>query len=533
MTDDCIAKTGVVSRLLRCKDLSRIIKAKRIPPWPVPRPTQDLPDKAVADELVKAYLRTFESVYRILHLPTFQQKYERVWGSGSKRDASFLVQLKLVFAIGAVVRDDTFSMRTSAMRWIYEALAWATKPVSKSRLNIACLQTSLLLLIAREVVGVDKDSISVSAGALLRTAMHMGLHRDPKFLPKTSLYEAEMRRRLWNTILEVMLQSSMSLGAPPLISLGDFDSEPPANYEDDQITCHDEGAAARPEYEFTQISTAIALRRTLPARIAVVRCLNQLGLQTSYPESLGVDRELKAAYRELCQTLRSSAATSPFALRFVDYIMHRYMMSLHVPFLDPGLGDATYAYSRKTAVDAALKAWSAACPSTSIMTSTDDEAVVSARDDLSRLISCGTGFFRSTAKIAALVATAELQATIMEESGLIDHHQSSTLARELMCIVEKATHWAIRCMHAGDVNARGPLLQAILATHVNFLIQKGGEDKLSALLIQAAEETSMACLSVLEETVGEKDKMRQQEMCSNTPADRAQSWAFLVISEAL
>ncbi len=47
---------------------------------------------------------TFErarTVYRILHIPTFQREYEALWVPDNLPDAVFLVQLKLVLAIGA------------------------------------------------------------------------------------------------------------------------------------------------------------------------------------------------------------------------------------------------------------------------------------------------------------------------------------------------------------------------------------------------------------------------------------------------
>lgn len=576
MTETCINNAEVISGLNRCKTLSKIIKAERTPPWPSP-PTLDLPDRAIADVLVNAYLRTFETVYRILHIPTFQQDYERIWSisPGERKDNVFLIQLKLVLALGAVVHDDTFSMRASAIQWTCEAQTWAAKPVSKSRLDIPSTQIGILLVIAREIVGVGGDSIWIAAGALFRTAIHMGLHRDAAYLPPTSLYVAEMRRRLWNTILEMMMQSSMALGTPPLFSLEDFDTEPPGNYDDEQIpsiSSEDEQqqrpsvpTAARPEHEFTQVSAAIALRRTLPARLAVARYLNQLGSQTTYTETLALDKELKSAYRDLCRTLKgpttsglgisppppsSSSSTgsqtrtaSLFTLRFVDYVMHRYMVSLHIPFFGLGLSDAAYAYSRKTAVDLALKAWPAVHPSTAINTDRFqqqqqqlDEAALSAQNDLARLICCGTGFFRSTAKIVSLVAMAELRATVQEEPGLLGG-PASTVSRDVLSVREEAKEWAMRCIRAGEVNVKGLLLQTMLATHINWLMRGEGKERLPELMVRAAEEVNEACLPILEAAAGEDKSSGGEETGGglelgemNLSTDDVPDWTFMVSS---
>jgi hypothetical protein len=81
---------------------------------------------------------------------------------------------------------------------------------------------------------------------------------------------------------------------------------------------------------------------------------------------MSIDKRLKVAYGEHVQTLKSSRAISSFALDFVGYVMHRYLMFLHVPFLSPGVCNVAFAYSRKTYVEIALKAWAAACHAAAI-----------------------------------------------------------------------------------------------------------------------------------------------------------------------
>ncbi|KAF7672800.1 hypothetical protein GT037_009301 [Alternaria burnsii] len=56
-----------------------------------------LPDRSITDRLVQKYLSTFETTYRILHIPTFQNAYEQYWdvekpGSG-EMDAVVLSML--------------------------------------------------------------------------------------------------------------------------------------------------------------------------------------------------------------------------------------------------------------------------------------------------------------------------------------------------------------------------------------------------------------------------------------------------------
>lgn len=180
------------------------MKSQRVRRWPTP-PTMDLPEADVADELVDCYLRTIETIYRILHVPNLMRDYKILWASGIEQDTAFLVQIKLVLAIGATIYDRQFSLRALAVRWVYEAQTWISDPEFKSRLGLQFLQTNILLLLARELVGIGGNSIWVSAGGLFRRAVNMGLHQDPAELPKRTTFDAEMRRRLWNIILEVAL----------------------------------------------------------------------------------------------------------------------------------------------------------------------------------------------------------------------------------------------------------------------------------------------------------------------------------------
>ncbi|UPK94791.1 hypothetical protein LCI18_005726 [Fusarium solani-melongenae] len=518
----------IVTYLTKCKGLARLIKARRAPPWPTSLTTQ-LPPKNVTDELVECYLRTTERIYRILHVPTFRKQYEALYTPQDDPDRSFLVQLKLVLALGALTYDEKFSMRVSAVRWIYEAQAWVSEPEFKSRLGIQYLQTNILLLLAREMVQVSGESPWVAAGSLYRTAVSIGLHRDPVHLSKRTRFVSEMRRRLWNTILEISLQSSLSSGSPPLISLDDFDTEPPGNFDDDQLLQED--PAPRPEHEFTELSIARALRKTFPDRLKVAKLLNNIGSQGSYEETLRIDAELRASYRALTQTLHSCKSTpghspSQFELCAVDFIMRRYISALHFPFLGPSLHEACYAFSRKVSVEASFKLWCAAYPpssESSLDTHSENDVFPSSRYEFSRYTVCGFGFFRTVAWQASLVIAIELKNQLQEEESLCP----APLRSDLLCALKDSKTWSLRCIEAGETNIKGYLAINVAAAQIQGLLQGLSGDALAEFMIRAGEAAEERCLPILESTVAEMET-DQSQLPSNAVFDFGEDWDFMM-----
>jgi hypothetical protein len=507
----------------RCKSLSKYIKSRRAPPWPCP-PTPELPRKDIADTLVERYLQTHEAIYRILHIPTFRRDYAAVWDPGSNVDPSFLVQLKLVLAIGAATYDSTFTLRTSAVRWVYEAQTWLAAPEFKHHLNIPTLQTSLLLLLARDATGIGEDMVWASLGSTLRMAIYMGLHRDPASLgPRTiTPLTAELRRRLWNTILEMAVHSSLNSGGPPLIGLADFDTDPPGNFDDEQLEATDEPVAAKPPDHFTQTTVAIALRATLPQRLAIAKYLNDLSSCGTYSETLRLDADLRTAYKTLSrilQTCKTTAAPSgtglspsAFQFRMLELLLQRYFMALHVPFFAPSLSDATFAFSRKVTVDSALKLWRAVFPSPLDPSSCypSPEAEI---DLLCRMAVSGSGFFRTVAMQACVAIAIELRTQLREEEGslgsahkvLLGSGGALTCRPDLTAVLHEFTVWSWKAILAGETNVKGYLVACMIDAQVEGLRKGLRDGEIARLILEAAEkavEEGAAFLEGVVDTLG-------------------------------
>ncbi|KAL4880339.1 hypothetical protein BJY04DRAFT_219333 [Aspergillus karnatakaensis] len=499
----------------RCKELARVIKAHRTPQWPTP-PTPDLPPKGIADELVDRYLRTIETTFRILHIPSFKTDYDALWVSETRPSTAFTVQLKLVLAIGAVTYDENFSMRPSALRWVYEAHTWLSDPDFKPQLNIQCLQSRILLLIAREVLNAGGDSSWISAGALFRTAVYMGLHRDPAHLPSRTTLAAEMRRRLWNTILELSLQASMVSGGAPLMSMNDFDCEPPGNFDDEQLLTED--PLPKGDDEYTQTSTARALRKTFPERLAIAKALNDLGSYMTYEDTLKLDKCLRTSYRNICRMLRNYTTRpgplpSTFESRVLDVITHCYLSCLHMPFFERSLQEAAYAFSRKVIIESSLKIWCAIYPASPVLPGRHHEST-SDQDELSVWVTCGFGFHRTSTMVATMFVALELKAQLQDEDSL----GPNPYRQDLFALLSDAKARAWKMIECGETNVKGYLLACMVTAQIEGLMQGLDETQIPGYILKAAEKAQEKCLALMEERAGQGygDTAGDNQMSVNT-----------------
>ncbi|KAK0654818.1 hypothetical protein B0T16DRAFT_450576 [Cercophora newfieldiana] len=516
------------ANIQRCKSLSKLIKARRAPPWPT-MPTRDLPSKDLADVLVDHYLQTMETIYRTLHIPTFKKAYDALWLPGAEPELPFVVQVKLVCAIGATAYDDHFSLRTTAIRWIHEAMTWNSCPKDyKPRLTVLGLQNHILLLVAQSIVGVGRDMVYAETGALVRTAMHMGLHRDPSRLqPPIPLRAAEMRRRLWNTIIELVLHSALDSGGPVLLSVDDFDTAPPANYNDIDLDleCPPPGPPP-PLTTPTQSAVPVAFRQSFPQRLAIAKFLNGLPPSTPngpYAAALALDGALQTAYRALSSTLRSHLPC--LSILYIDVLFRRYFLALHVPFLEASLAPASvhsskFLYSRNTALDSALRVWSiTSVPPSSSTTHAQTHPRNEKQNQQNEnsllttriLNNTSSRFLRAGTIQAIFVVAAELRSQILASRDSLvpisSMYPSFVIRQDLWDVIRQAENWSLDCIKAGETNVKGFLFVCLIRTWLEgmLLVPRGsdGDGETVRRLVVAAEEAARTCLGILEGMVGD------------------------------
>lgn len=480
-----------------CKRMARTIKASRMLHLSVSQEVQDsIPPKETCDQLVQAYLRTFEAVFRVLHVPSFMKEYGSYWSNVASAKPSVLLKILLVCAIGVpfYTGSDQPHLRVSCTKWIQAAESWLSAPHEKSRLNMAGLQIQILLLLARQVCSVDGDLIWVPAGTLLRSAMHLGLHRDPGHFSKISVFHAEMRRRLWATVMEITVQSSLDMGMPPMVTSQDFDTLPPSNVNDDDISDADSTPLEpKPLRELTQTSIQIALCETLSLRLDIVRLINNLRFSLSYDETLRLGSELLSACRQNAQLLQSFLASSEpsisaYQVKLFDTLVRRFVLCLHRPFYAKAKDDPRYYYSRKICLDTALSI-AARAPQ-----STEGED-----DDWMRLTYRGVGFMKSFLLHSVSIVYLELVSQLEEQQQeVLSFTPASTASSTPVTPLTLLPHsiplrnvlvWGKRVteerVRNGETNAKGAMFLACALARIDAFVSGNNPD---AAVLSAAKK---------------------------------------------
>lgn len=458
-------ESPLTTGLDKCKALARAIKARRVPTFlTVP---SSVPHRALADELVQNYLRTFETVYRVLHVPSFKVEYERYWENPAAANKGFVILMQLSMAVGTCFHHDVTELRPMAVRWVYEAHVWLGSPGEKSRLTMHGLQTMCLLHFAQQSVAIGGDLTWVGAGSLLRRAMYCGLHADPRHMAGMSLLRAEMRRRLWATIMEINLQSCIDAGGPPLVSIEDFDTAPPANLDDEDLINDAVSASTRGANRFTQVSTQIAIYQSFPVRLAIAKAVNNIHHYKSYDEILRLSSVLTDACHGLQQHFSmfpkdcdTGRGVSGFQRRMSTMMLHRFFLALHLPSIGRSLQNPTYCFSRKICVDTALRLAGIANlgPQTPATLPPSDGEFVRLVD--SAVGPYGTVFFQATVILGfELLARKEEQ----REQGV-----TTVLGEtELHAILDASLEWSKRKVRQGRTNIKGHMCIGSLLAQIN------------------------------------------------------------------
>ncbi|EHY55175.1 Transcription factor asR3 [Exophiala dermatitidis] len=504
-----IAEAG--EYLGKCKNTAKAIK--------LIRPTRGLstsadfrapPPRELSDDLAKLYFQCFESTHRILHAPSFWTGYQRFWDSPDSVTTDLRLTVLLVIGIGSSLYDhgspEAALLNAELVHhWIYAAETWLAGPLEKDRVDLTGLQVYCLTILARQIFSIGGDTVWMSMGSLIHRAMQIGLHRDPKKLPgrPVSVLQAELRRRLWATILELIVQSSLDARMPPRISCDEFDAEQPSNINDDEI---DESTTIttlqpHPEDQFTSTSIQLALLRSLPVRLRILKLLNGIGhdeepsessqSQSFYNLVLSLTAELTESLSANTTLMRSNSQNPtpiPFHRNLLDYLVRRFIIPLHYSFSNQARINPMYYYSLKLSLDAALAIMSPEEPDPGFR----------------RLMTSAGGLFREGLRVAMMGPCLELLVHVQAQASDGTLHLTTQYRDLLKQAVRDMIFLAEQRIRHGETNVKSHMFLSMVLAQVTAIedevpvelqLAKGARDSLKychGILRLRAEKMSLA-----------------------------------------
>jgi hypothetical protein len=318
-----------------------------------------LPAKSIIDVQAALYFQTWETSYRILHGPSFWEEYRRFWESyqDGKGPVDFAVLLLLIVATTKCLlpKDDVFFGDTTADRQAAHDLidicdSWISEQPRK-RVTLSFIQLRCLSLLAKRVncVGLKQDW--VASGDLLRLSLASGMHRDPSLLGhgRMSPFDDQMKKRLWVTVMELELQSSVESGLQSMLTGLYWDTSAPANIDDEAFSSDTQYIPAVQVGEhFASASYLTATLKSLPLRVHLTQLLNTPSSALHYADVLHYDAQIRAALATL-PVWDDDRALVPSAL--LQLQLRQYLLLLHKPYAKLAHTNDRYLYSFTTCVD--------------------------------------------------------------------------------------------------------------------------------------------------------------------------------------
>ncbi|KAE8452752.1 hypothetical protein EG329_013024 [Mollisiaceae sp. DMI_Dod_QoI] len=332
-----------------------------------------LPTREAADKLILRFFDSYNPAIParyVLHKGTFLKQH---WADPSKTKIVWIGLLYSMLCISMMSYA-----RAKEVPLEYEGTAPALIELYRVR-TVQCIiaaditkpadymiETMNQYLMIEYAEESDGDTGSwLLSGTMMRLALQQGYHRDPSQHSDLTVFQGEMRRRVWSAVSQHDLLASIHLGLPKTLKYAESDTRPPANlHEHELYEDMTELPPSRPLTEDTEVSYQVVKYHLMRAYGRVIEFVHLLEPQP-YEEVLKVDmvllttREMIPPHLQL-RTPEEMQGESP------GRVMERYILQLfynkaicllHRKYWDAipeGTDKNTWFYSRKTSVSSAL-----------------------------------------------------------------------------------------------------------------------------------------------------------------------------------
>ncbi|KAJ5157148.1 uncharacterized protein N7482_008248 [Penicillium canariense] len=306
-----------------------------------------LPPKSACDKLLEVYITNLEKTLRIIHVPSFLRLYTSFWQQSDQQSVPTVVPLLTAILAVAISFDPQTTSSDDSSSWEYltqdavkSLQAWLSKLPRKQRVDFATLQVETLLLLSYQLRLEPPEELWKASGSLVRSGMMMGLHVNLSQSSNLSFFQAECRRRLWITIVEMDLQASITSGMPVMTPELDFGPLTPSNLNDADF---DESTSDRPSAiplsEETDSIAQITLAASLSHRVRVMNTVQHTSPRDNLSERVKQGQRLQEYISEVPSHLnpRHDAENASPALVLnrvlLDIFLRRPLLCLFRPVI--------------------------------------------------------------------------------------------------------------------------------------------------------------------------------------------------------
>ncbi|KAI6823491.1 hypothetical protein KC342_g12033 [Hortaea werneckii] len=285
-----------------------------------------MPPKQTMDRLIAAWFNALDPLRLIIHAPTFQTEYQRMWLNLTNASPSFLALIFSMACLGAEVSADPTAdpMLASQAEDMRRLTAHSLVLAQYALLPPYIIETLLLHI---KGLLLKEHDITYKTYTLLGLATRLstlgGYHRDPSHNQAISPLQAEMRRRVWWMIATYDIIMCYQLGQLSVVNQLMKDTRPPSNLYESDLNLESVGAS-RPMTENTPMTFMISFGK-LTSIFGDVVYSSHTAFDAPNVEKLY--ERLHQARNDLPPQLRMVNIEQSF-LDAPEAIMHRYSLEI-------------------------------------------------------------------------------------------------------------------------------------------------------------------------------------------------------------
>ncbi|OKL61666.1 hypothetical protein UA08_02199 [Talaromyces atroroseus] len=332
---------------------------------------QSLPPRPICDKILAQYFNS-SLILPIIHPTKFLNEYEKFWHNPARAPVLWVGVLFSILTLALAINQstgegtiDVGSQATLSVRMLRNRTAQCLMMGNYTNATSYAVEAMVLLFLGKYVGKSDSSFDSwFLMGNIIRLAMRMGYHRDPKYRRDISLFEGEMRRRRWHAILQLDLLLSFQMGMPSMIPVDCSDTELPRNFKDSDIYPNvDSLPSPRPLSDHTPVLYTIVKGGIMNVfRKVIAHTQSSITWPPPYPRTIELDNKLRETYAGIpddfkMKPIKQSIIDSSSMIInrcTVELLFLKGIMVLHRRYLNTERFDAQYDYSRRACVDAAL-----------------------------------------------------------------------------------------------------------------------------------------------------------------------------------